>query len=39
MENPGYSGFQLSPLYPPTTYTSPVADCLVLFLAFLCRTG
>ena len=28
-----------SSLYPPTTYTSPAADCLLRLLAFFRRTG
>ena len=39
MDGLGQSGSQLSSLYPPITYASPAADCLVRLLAFLRRTG
>ena len=39
MDCPGFAGSHPSSVYPPTTYTSPVADCLVRLLAFFRRTG
>ena len=39
MDSPGLAGSHSSSLYPPTTYTSPTADCLLRLLAFFRRTG
>ena len=39
MDGPEFAGSHPSSLYPPTTYTSPVVDCLLRLLAFLRRTG
>ena len=39
MDCPGFAGSHPSSLYQPTTYTSPVVDCLLRLLAFLWRTG
>ena len=39
MDCPGFTGSHPSSLYPPTTYTSPVVDCLVRLQAFFRRTG
>ena len=39
MDSPGLAGSHPSSLYPPATYRSPAADCLLRLLAFFLRTG